>query len=184
MSVPPFGCVIPGRPVLCDFIPVDASKCMIEVPAPHQISDITFFLFPSCAVIPPGYGAILYFATAPIFQQWELLGAVSYEKPSATFRTGWASREDIIVSSVIRLGVSIEPMETILNLDIHRSGVDDRFAYAHKIATDLFQFMSSFAQEPRKSDVMVVPTNILDRWFERFERKYKQDPNFMMKPSI
>jgi hypothetical protein len=31
---------------------------------------------------------------------------------------------------------------------------------------------------------MAVPTNIFDRWMERFERKYRQDPNFMMKPAI
>lgn len=79
---------------------------------------------------------------------------------------------------------SLYRLETINNLDLSRSGVDDRFAYAHKIAIDLFQFMSSFAQEPRRSDTMIVPTNILDRWFERFERKYRMDPNFMMKSSI
>lgn len=82
------------------------------------------------------------------------------------------------------MGVSIEPLEVITNLHIESSGVEDRFAYAHKIAIDLFQFMSSFAQEPKRSDLMVVPTNILDRWFERFERKYKLDPNFMMKNNI
>ena len=29
-------------------------------------------------------------------------------------------------------------LETIRNLEIHSSGVDDRFAFAHKIALDLF----------------------------------------------
>jgi Ni,Fe-hydrogenase III small subunit len=75
-------------------------------------------------------------------------------------------------------------MDVLNNLELGKSGVDDRFAYAHKIATDLFQYMSSFAQEPRQADWMVVPTNILDRWLERFERKYRLDPNFMLKPSI
>ena len=32
--------------------------------------------------------------------------------------------------------------------------------------------------------MMVVPKNIFDRWMERFDRKYKQDPNFMMKTQI
>jgi mannose-1-phosphate guanylyltransferase len=30
-------------------------------------------------------------------------------------------------------------------------------------------------------EMMMVPTNILDRWIERFNRKYQIDPNFMMK---
>ena len=67
---------------------IDNTKCAIDIPDPSSISDITFFLFPGCAVIPPGYGAILYFSTAPSFQLWELLGSISYDKPSATFRTG------------------------------------------------------------------------------------------------
>lgn len=32
--------------------------------------------------------------------------------------------------------------------------------------------------------MMVVPTNVFDRWFERFERKYRLDPNFMLKKSV
>jgi hypothetical protein len=64
------------------------------------------------------------------------------------------------------------------------SGVDDRHAFAHKIAIDLFQYMTSFSQPTQVGEMMLVPTNILDRWMERFDRKYQYDPNFMMKPSI
>ena len=184
VSLPLFGCIIPGRPLISDFIPIDNGKYMTEVPHPAGITDMTFFLFPTCNIIPPNYGAVIYFSTAPTFAQWELLGSLTLLKPSGTFRTGWSSREDILSSAVIRIGISIESIEVIENLESTRSGVDDRFAYAHKIAIDLFQYMSSFAQEPRRSDLMVVPTNILDKWFERFERKYRLDPNFMLKNSI
>lgn len=63
------------------------------------------------------------------------------------------------------------------------SGVEDRFAFAHKIALDLFQYMSSFSSNDGShgNNLMVVPMNIFDKWMERFERKYKLDPNFMMK---
>lgn len=70
-------------------------------------------------------------------------------------------------------------METIQNLELTYSGVEDRFAFAHKIATDLFQFMASFSTGG--GAVMTVPVNIFDKWMERFTRKYNQDPNFMMK---
>ena len=56
-----------------------------------------------------------------------------------------------------------------------------------QIALDLFQYMSSFSTPgPAGSTggMMVVPNNIFDKWMERFERKYRQDPNFMMKPAI
>jgi hypothetical protein len=75
----------------------------------------------------------------------------------------------------------VRRLETIQNLQIANSGVDDRFAFAHKIALDLFQYMTSFSTGGDGSGMLVVPTNIFDRWLERFERKYRIDPNFMMK---
>ena len=37
-------------------------------------------------------------------------------------------------------------LETINNLSLATSGVDDRFHFAHKIAADLFLYMTSFSQ--------------------------------------
>ena len=37
-------------------------------------------------------------------------------------------------------------LETIDNLNLANSGVDDRFFFAHKIANDLFRYMTSFSQ--------------------------------------
>ena len=88
---------------------------------------------------------------------------------------------------MVQLGVALEPLSTIENLSLTNSGFEDRFAFAHKIALDLFQYMSSFSTPTpvgSPGGMMVVPSNIFDRWMERFERKYRQDPNFMMKPSI
>ncbi len=63
-----------------------------------------------------------------------------------------------------------------------RTGVEDRFAFAHKIAKDLFNFMTSFSTGSSTSrEMMVVPMNVFDRWLERFESKFRIDPNFMFK---
>jgi hypothetical protein len=73
-------------------------------------------------------------------------------------------------------------LETIKNLEIASSGVEDRFLFAHRIAQDLFQYMASFSTGDSTSQgAMVVPMNVFDKWMERFERKYRIDPNFMMK---
>ncbi|RYH05691.1 DUF775 domain-containing protein [archaeon] len=73
-------------------------------------------------------------------------------------------------------------LETIKNLEITFSGVEDRFTFARKIAQDLFQYMTSFSTGDSTSrGMMVVPMNVFDKWMERFERKYRIDPNFMMK---
>mmetsp|Transcript_4835 Transcript_4835/g.5310 ORF Transcript_4835/g.5310 Transcript_4835/m.5310 type:complete len:184 (-) Transcript_4835:43-594(-) len=177
---PLFGLVIPGRPLITEFQPIDPTKAITIVENPAIVTEITFFLLPTTPV-PPGYGAILYYSIPP-FSNWVLLGSVDPTKPSGTFRTGWSSNEDVRHCPLIQLGVSLEPLETIKNLEISGSGVEDRFTFAHKIALDLFQYMTSFSSGDASSQgMMVVPMNIFDKWFERFERKYKIDPNFMMK---
>jgi len=47
-------------------------------------------------------------------------------------------------------------LETIHNLQIQSSGVDDRFAFAHKIALDLFQYMTSFSNGDSTNNSMMV----------------------------
>ena len=88
-----------------------------------------------------------------------------------------------MIINFFALKCSLNRLETISNLDMVNTGVEDRLAFAHKIALDLFQFMTSFSSGDPSSNnnCLIVPTNIFDKWFSRFEAKYKIDPNFMMK---
>ena len=131
-----------------------------------------------------GNGGVLQhppFPTDQTFDQWEMIGAVTPEKPSGIFRTGWSTKEDMIGCPMVQLGVSLEPYETISNLEIMNSGVDERKEFAIKIARDLFLYMTSFSQQTQMGEMLLVPTGVLDKWIERFNRKYSLDPNFMMK---
>jgi protein Hikeshi len=104
---PLFGLVVPGRPLVCHFQQLDATKAITVLEQPAHVSEITFFLMPT-TTIPPGYGAILYYATPP-FTNWEILGSVDPAKPSGTFRTGWSTNDDVRNSPCVQLGVSLEP---------------------------------------------------------------------------
>lgn len=104
---PLFGIVIPGRPVITEFQVLDTTKAVTVVENPQMVSELTFFLLPT-TVIPPGYGAILYYSLPP-FQQWSLIGAIDPMKPSGTFRTGWVTNEEVQLSPAVQLGVSLEP---------------------------------------------------------------------------
>ena len=177
----PFGVIVPGRFPVTDFTPVSDTNCVCDIADPGSIPEITFYMQPSAlSMIPEGFGAVLYSSING--SDWELIGSIFAEKPSGTFRTGWTTNEDMIGVPVVQLGVSIEAIDTIVNLDIVGSGVEDRHAFAHKIASDLFQYMASFSTDNGSStEAMVVPTNVFDKWIERFDRKYSYDPNFMMK---
>lgn len=102
-----FGVVIPGRPIITEFQTIDPTKAISIIDYPATVAEITFFLLPNTP-IPPGYGAILYFAVPP-FNSWVLLGAVTANKPSGIFRTGWSTHEEVINAPVVQLGVSLEP---------------------------------------------------------------------------
>ena len=54
-----------------------------------------------------GCGAVLYYSPPP-FTGWELLGSVSPDKQSGTFRTGWTTKEDMKGCPMVQLGVSVE----------------------------------------------------------------------------
>ncbi|CAM9264576.1 unnamed protein product [Scytosiphon promiscuus] len=181
----PFGIIVPGRPVIPEFRAIDTSKCVTEIVNPREVDEVVFFLLPTSPV-PAGHAAVLYFsvpsATTGAFEHWELLGALAAGKPSGVFRTGWPTNEQMQSCGVVQLGVSIESEDTVTNLQLGAGGVQDRKDFALKIAKDLFQFMSSFSQSTQAGpELMVVPTNVLDRWITRFESKYSRDPNFMLK---
>ena len=135
---------------------------------------------------------------------FELLGALTPDKTSAVFRTGWATHDQLLhliqqtfdrdrnintnyEGIMVTLGVSIEPLDNISNLDLESNckGVEDRKNVAKKIATDLFNYLQSFDEVGNAgSGWMTVPVNVFERWFKRFEGKIDRDPNFFMKSSV
>ncbi|TFJ84596.1 hypothetical protein NSK_004061 [Nannochloropsis salina CCMP1776] len=176
-----FGVVCPGRPVMVDWRPINETKFVCEIASPAQVTDLTFFLLPNI-VLPPGTGTALYYSLPP-FAEWTVLGALTLDKPSGVFRTGWSTIEGIAQMPAIQLGVSLESLDTITNLDLQKSGVDERRLFAHKIAQDLWSFVCSFAQQTQQGgrEAVLLPANAMDMWLERFDRKYRLDASFMFK---
>ena len=105
MALSLFGVVIPGRPLITEFQPISDTKAIVPIANPNSITEITFFLLPT-SPIPPGFGAILYYTIDQV--HWEILGAISHDKPSGVFRTGWPSNEAIQNAQAVFLGVSLE----------------------------------------------------------------------------
>ena len=47
------------------------------------------------------------------------------------------------------------------------------------MAMNLFHFMESYSTAGA-GDHLVLPTNALERWFIKFDEKFKRDPDFLM----
>lgn len=136
-----------------------------------------FYLTPSYP-IPPTHGVVLYSTSNSI--DWKLLGSVTSQHPSGVFRTNFISDEKLLSAPTVTLGISIEPLETIKNMNQQFSGTEDRMFIAKKIAMDLYHFMSSFAPGGGGGS-MTVPNGVFEKWMARFEEKFRRDPNFFLK---
>ncbi len=75
--------------------------------------------------------------------------------------------------------LDIPHLDTLANMDIAATGVEDRLEYAKKIALDLFNYMTSFSQS-NQPGMMMVPTKVFDDWLTRFTRRFAIDQNFFL----
>lgn len=76
----------------------------------------------------------------------------------------------------------VEDIKTA-HLDKIKSDMNQEFA--RRVAKNLYNYLDSFNenQDPNKK-VLVVPLNSLETWYEKFNLKYKMDPNFLMKTDL
>ncbi|PNH05369.1 hypothetical protein TSOC_008376 [Tetrabaena socialis] len=78
--------------------------------------------------------------------------------------------------TTVQIGISVEAGAELMGKEGRKLGAKHDFA--RLVATDLFRFLESF-QTQQMGDMLAVPANALDRWFQRFTDKFKKDPNFL-----
>lgn len=192
----PFGIIVPGMPVRYDFAPVDGSgtKFALQLQSPGDlpspltlVNEVVGFLG---TALPAGQGVLLYWQLVLPQEQsgFELLGALTTDNPSQILRTGWSEHDQFLSIPpqqpvTINIGLSIEPLEVVTNLAATATAKNSkRPLVAQKIAQDLYNFMQSFDSSGGNTNgQLVVPQNIFERWWKRFETKSRRDPNFFLK---
>jgi len=180
MAAPPcnnstFGLLVPGRPLQFEWQQVGPAKLVTQLAGTGGVSDLVFFLLPGGA-LPPGTGATLHASFDA--KEWTLLGALTADKPSALLRTNW---EEAPPAAAVQLGVSLEPLESIQNLEQSKAITtnNDRLNWALHLAQDLFQYLMSFSRATPQGEMIVAPVNTLKLWMERFKTRYRRNPNFV-----
>jgi hypothetical protein len=193
-----FGLIVPGRPIRQDFVPADATgtKFALQLTSPGElpnpltlINELVIFLG---APLGPNQGVMVYWQLVTEQEQsgFELLGSLTMEQPSQIFRTGWSEHDQFLSlppnqAVTVTIGLSIEPLESIRNVSSTTTSNANarRPMVAQRIAQDLYNFMQSFDTTGGMNGTMLVPQNIFERWWKRFESKSKRDPNFFLKNS-
>lgn len=54
------------------------------------------------------------------------------------------------------------------------SKLASRQEFAKRVALDLYRFMESFNQGGVAGDMLVLPMNCLERWFAKFDDKFRR----------
>ncbi|KAL0463164.1 UNVERIFIED_CONTAM: hypothetical protein Slati_0204000 [Sesamum latifolium] len=74
-----------------------------------------------------------------------------------------------------KIGVSVEDLAALPSLDVAAERKIERLAL--KVGENLFNFMQSFCGVDGSK--LVVPMDILDRWFKKFQERAKRDPEYL-----
>lgn len=177
------GLVASGRPVVFNFQPVGENRFMTLVDQPVIVPEISVFLLPAFqAAMQHGMGLSVYWCKDG--SNWQLLGSLSAHKPSDVFRTGWPEDPELAQVATVQVGVAVESLAQIHTSTGHGANeVGSRLQVAKKIAENLFQYMESFTQRHQANgkEWLILPTDCLSKWIQRFQRKLTLDPQFFMK---
>ncbi|XP_063829810.1 protein OPI10 homolog [Ostrinia nubilalis] len=193
-----FGLLVSGRLVQTDFTQISETQFLVTIPEADAINHAAVFLT-GVSPLPLGTAGMVYWSwpdpSAP--PNWQLLGHISNSKPSAIFKIGSLKKlhelsEENKFSSTFgaqkichnaQIGISIEPED---NIQLLASSIaiqtNSNITFAQKMLESLVNYVASFSvtqdQMTPTPGVSYIPLNTLHTWYQNFERRLQQNPNF------
>ncbi|KAG7036752.1 Protein Hikeshi [Cucurbita argyrosperma subsp. argyrosperma] len=144
-----------------------------------QIREMCIFLLNNFT-LPPDKALAVYIQSPG--SQFLFCGAVTLARPSAVLSLPWpepGGQMQLIAADSApisaKIGVSVEDLASLQSLDVTAGKRIERLAL--KVGENLFNFMQSFCGVDGSK--LVVPMDILDRWFKKFQEKAKRDPEYL-----
>ncbi|XP_073425340.1 protein Hikeshi isoform X1 [Dendrobates tinctorius] len=193
-----FGCLVAGRLVQTDAQQIAEDKFVFNLPDYESINHVVVFMLGTIP-FPERMGGSVYISYPdhsgmPV---WQLLGFITNEKPSAIFKiSGLKSGEGTQhpfgamslpqTPSVAQIGISVELVEQLAQqtpvASAAVSTVDSFTQFTQKMLENFYNFASSFAvtqaqMTPNPTEVF-IPSNVVVKWYESFQRRLAQNPFF------
>jgi hypothetical protein len=181
---PPFAVLIPGRPMITDLVALDEARMVCTVPEPDGITQLAVS---ANVPVPDGTGISVYYA-GPDGAEWNYLGHITPAAPTAFFRAPWNGTGVLPTGSpCVHIMLSLESARDIAD-KVTADQVEEARSLdsVRGIAQDLYTYMTSYAQPADRAaaamstDVMIIPTNFIDRWIGKFSEKHRKQPFFWM----
>uniref|UniRef100_A0A1J3GCE4 Protein Hikeshi n=2 Tax=Noccaea caerulescens TaxID=107243 RepID=A0A1J3GCE4_NOCCA len=181
-----FGVVFPNRSFPIDistFAQIDTHHWVLDMnhfvgEAYDQIGEMCIFLLNNFT-LPPDKALAVYLQSPG--SGFVFCGAVTLNRPSAVLSLQWPEPGGTALMSgdsaplSAKIGVSVEDAAALQSVDVAAERKIERLAM--KVGENLFNFMQSFCGVDGSK--LVVPMDILDRWFKKFQEKAKRDPGFL-----
>lgn len=146
-----------------------------------SIREVCIFLL-NAVTLPPEKALAVYIQSPG--SPFLYCGAVTITRPSAVLSLPWpepSSGGQLQLTApdaaplTAKIGVSVEDLATLPSLDV---AAERRIEHlAMKVGENLFNFMQSFCGVDGSK--LVVPMDILDRWFKKFQERAKRDPEYL-----
>ncbi|CAG5104338.1 Similar to AAEL010953: Protein OPI10 homolog (Aedes aegypti) [Cotesia congregata] len=161
------GIIVSGRLVQTDFQQISENQFLINVPDADNVNHIVIFL----------------------------TGYISNNKPSAIFRISDLKKNHEFenanlgifgakISHSAQIGISVEPLSAIepLSALVASTTTESHVKFAQKMIINFMNYVSSFSvtqsqMTPNPSENF-VPLSSVQGWYETFERRLQQNPNF------
>ncbi len=172
------GIIIPGLPIITGG-PINTTNVVSDVNNPKNVNNISMFL---AQPIPDDCGAALYYSVPP-YQTQQFIGCICNQRPSDVFYTGWSLDPNVNIHQTIKIGVQMEKLKNIEMAFKEKIQVDiGHQEFAKRLAKNLYNYLDSFNQnQDHNNQLLAVPVNFLEKWYNKFLNKYQVDPNFLMK---
>ncbi|GMH26822.1 hypothetical protein Nepgr_028665 [Nepenthes gracilis] len=184
-----FGVVFPNRSFPMDisaFSQIDTFHWILDMntfvgEAYDQIKEICIFLLNNFT-LPPDKALAVYIQSPG--SPFLYCGAVTLSRPSAVLSLPWSQSSDggqLQLTNAdspalsAKIGVSVDDLSSLPSLDVAADRNIERMAL--KVGENLFNFMQSFCGVDGSK--LVVPMDILDRWFKKFQEKAKRNPDYL-----
>lgn len=128
--------------------------------------------------------------------KWQYLGFISNQKPSAIFKISQLKKlhemdnhinvgfgfGDSLISHIAQIGISIEPEVNVLQQTPTTQDVNAYYVFGKKMLENFVNFATSFtvsqSQMLPNPHETYVPLSTLTTWFNNFQRRLEQNPNF------
>jgi hypothetical protein len=192
-----FGILIAGRLVQTDMQQVGETQFLFNIQDADNINHIVVFMTGQTP-FPDGFGGAVYFCwPSTSGPSWQLLGHISNNKPSAIFKVANLKKDGVENANpfgalanqqnhMAQIGISVESIDQLVQqtpvTNTTASNLSSFKEFTQKMLESCFNYLSSFAvsqaqMTPNPSEAY-VPLSALQQWFQTFQRRLEQNPNF------